>query len=628
MQKKKAIRNWLIGLLVLVGVAVFLLFAIPFFKPITINGKIVPYKFTLESGHAVIHSYLGEEEEVHVPARILFHSVTVLEPEKKGSEYPFYGNKTIKKVVLPNTVTELSKNCFKNCTNLEEVIFSKRLKIIGENCFNGCLSLKEIVLPDGLQQIGKTAFCQCNQLKSVTIPDSVTSLKSSFISCRKLEDVRISENVTGIDGKSFWNTPWRNAIQDEFLIVGRNCLIGYQGNDDVVHIPNGVEFLGEDVLDKDKIRIIYLPKSMSKLDLYTLNYFNKLEKVFIANEAMKLNNYVTSDNGGELDFVVVTNVGENQVIHNNDLCLLYLANDIIEFEKKRDRKAEIEEMNEKIEKFLNITVPTSCIIVFLLVVIPYMKTVTINVFFIPYHFSIEKGSVIIHAYKGKSRTLTLPSTLLFHKVRRIQEYYPTELRAPFYQNTKVRKVVIPDTVTEISNFCFMGCTALEKVKLSSNLKKIGKDCFKDCTSLKTIIFPGSIEFIGEGAFMNTPWRDSYPSEFIIIKGKYLIGYTGSDKEVAVPDGVEFIGGDTFNTDIVEVIHLPESIAAIDLRVFENCKNLQKLIIENHKIVLSSNRWEKPAFKLVVAPGSEGERYARENELAFETVIGEKHWNNP
>lgn len=529
MQKKKAIRNWLIGLIVLVGVTGFLLFAVPFFKPVTINGIFVPYKFTLENEHAVIHSYLGEEEEVHVPARILFHSVTVLESEKYG-EYPFYDNKTIKKVVLPDTVTELSKNCFKNCTNLEEVILSKRLKIIGENCFNGCLSLKEIILPDGLRQIGETAFCQCNQLKSVTIPDSVMSLKSSFISCRKLEDVRISEKVTGIDERAFLDTPWRNTSQDEF-------------------------------------------------------------------------------------------------IHNEDLSWWIYYNDSGSSGKELRREREIEEMKEKIEKFLNITVSTICIIVLLIMAIPYMGTVTINGYFIPYHFSLKKGTAIIHAYKGLSRILTLPSSLFFHRVRKIQEYYPSKLGTPFYQNTIVREVVIPDTVTEISNFCFMGCTALEKVKLSSNLKKIGKDCFKDCTSLKTIIFPGSIEFIGEGAFMNTPWRDSYPSEFIIIKGKYLIGYTGSDKEVAVPDGVEFIGGDTFNTDIVEVIHLPESIAAIDLRVFENCKNLQKLIIENHKIVLSSNRWEKPAFKLVVAPGSEGERYARENELAFETVIGEKHWNN-
>ena len=75
----------------------------------------------------------------------------------------------------------------------------KKIKSIGNDAFYKCKSLKSIVIPDSVKSIGIEAFAWCENLKSIEIPDSVESIGSfTFENCRSLKSIIIPDSVDSI----------------------------------------------------------------------------------------------------------------------------------------------------------------------------------------------------------------------------------------------------------------------------------------------------------------------------------------------------------------------------------------------------------------------------------------------
>lgn len=66
-----------------------------------------------------------------------------------------------------------------------------------------------------------------------------------------------------------------------------------------------------------------------------------------------------------------------------------------------------------------------------------------------------------------------------------------------------------------------------------------------------------------------------------MNGKELVGYTGTDTVVTVPDGIEVIGREAFaaNPNITEVT-LPDTVIEIGYGAFAGCTSLQKITLPN------------------------------------------------
>lgn len=80
---------------------------------------------------------------------------------------------------------------------------------------------------------------------AVVIPDSVTSIgDSAFFWCKSLTSVIIPDSVTSIVYGAFDGTPWLKNYPDDFVIVGSNILIKYNGNAQAVTIPDSVTSIG------------------------------------------------------------------------------------------------------------------------------------------------------------------------------------------------------------------------------------------------------------------------------------------------------------------------------------------------------------------------------------------------
>ena len=79
-------------------------------------------------------------------------------------------------VTIPNSVNQVKKNTFSQCSNLETVSLPNTIESIGVSAFYECTSLKSINLPESVQTIGATAFGGSSKLAEVTVPDGITSI--------------------------------------------------------------------------------------------------------------------------------------------------------------------------------------------------------------------------------------------------------------------------------------------------------------------------------------------------------------------------------------------------------------------------------------------------------------------
>lgn len=87
-----------------------------------------------------ITSYQGNQTQVVIPESIEGHPVTEI------GKKTFLGKKTLKKVIVPKSVTLIEDWAFANSNQLEEVILENENVRFGKGVFQGCKSLQKMVI--------------------------------------------------------------------------------------------------------------------------------------------------------------------------------------------------------------------------------------------------------------------------------------------------------------------------------------------------------------------------------------------------------------------------------------------------------------------------------------------------
>ena len=112
--------------------------------------------------------------------------------------------KSLRSLVIPNSVTSIRESAFSFCSSLKSIVLPDGITSIGDETFFGCSSLASLVIPDGVTSIGDYAFSGCRSLKSLVISNSVTDIAvGAFLSCTSLSSVVIPDGVTSIGEGAF-----------------------------------------------------------------------------------------------------------------------------------------------------------------------------------------------------------------------------------------------------------------------------------------------------------------------------------------------------------------------------------------------------------------------------------------
>ena len=160
------------------------------------NGTI-----TSDNTTVTITNYLGDETEIVIPASLKIGryecKVTTLDP--------YFGNERITKVTFSagSAVTNLNAYAFAGCVSLKKVVLPDSLSGAGEYAFAGCTALTDITLSPNLTEIPAYAFSDCTALREIRIPSSVKTIgNAAFMNCSALNRLNVEFTVVSALGLS------------------------------------------------------------------------------------------------------------------------------------------------------------------------------------------------------------------------------------------------------------------------------------------------------------------------------------------------------------------------------------------------------------------------------------------
>ena len=99
----------------------------------------------------------------------------------------FLNDKKVTNLIIPDSVTQINSEAFKNCFTIKTVTIGDSVTTIGDSAFRNCDCLTSVTIGDSVTTIGNRAFMDCDILTSVTIGESVTSIGDyAFAYCGSL----------------------------------------------------------------------------------------------------------------------------------------------------------------------------------------------------------------------------------------------------------------------------------------------------------------------------------------------------------------------------------------------------------------------------------------------------------
>ena len=418
-------------------------------------------------------------------------------------------------IELPNSVTYMGEEAFSWCNNLTSVKLSDNLKEIKDYSFSRCDKLQDINIPNAVTNIGKGAFSKCSSLKKVSISNPIEIKDNTFYQCSNLEEVQLLGGALGIGDNAFYSCI---KLSDITIL-------------DVSEEYDGKYSIGANSFSKcQSLTEITIPKNFTRIGSGAFSDCSNLEKVNILGSMEFIGAgafYGTKISSGFVekhirDKDIVSFVIEEGVGQIGDYTFLGAEN-----LKSVHIPSTVYHITEKAFYGCN-----------------NLETVTIS---------------------QDNPCFTIEDGIIYNKNKTIL------IRCLPGKNTKVE---IPNTVTEIEEYAFMGCSKLKgTLTVPGSIKKISEHAFERCTSEIPLVLEEGIESIEASAFSNSHFIGNLtiPNSVTQIRWEAFFncekfnGKLNLGKVEYIATGA-FANCSGFTGDLV----IPEELSNIGPKVFQNC----------------------------------------------------------
>lgn len=415
--------------------------------------------------------------------------------------------------------------------NIPSEINGLKVTGIGYSAFENNDTLKSVIIPDTVTEIGNLAFYDCDSLESVVISDNLTYIDSNvFNNCSSLESVTLPANLESIYWGAFAHCPSLKSITlpDTLVSIGEDSF-AYCYALENLKLPESISYIGDGafygtpwqaenpLIILSDGSLLYVDESVTELDIPdTVNYIGrgalhncrKLERVNIPDSVKSIDSYAFWGCKSLKSVDIPSSVA-------------FIGN--YAFENCNSLEA--------------INVDPGC---------PNNSSLDGVL------FDKEQTELLCYPIAKPDEEYTIPDT-----VTRIQG---EAFAGPSYNTaaSKLKKVTVPESVTDLGNAVFRNSQSLETVVLPDTLKTLGGyQTFTNCTSLKNINIPAGVTMIPYECF----WSCT------------------SLEEITIPDGVKWIEDWAFqHCPSLRSIELPDSVVSLGTGVFAECSSLESVVL--------------------------------------------------
>lgn len=532
----------------------------------------------------------------------LLEEVTIPNGVTTISNNTFRNCSNLKKIVIPESVTSIGDYAFASCTALESIEIPASVKTIGAHAFDGCSNLSSITLNEGLQTIGEDAFLGCKKLTSVEIPDHVETIGNyAFENCSGLVTVIFGKNIGTLGTSAFYGCTELTSVTfgDNFGTIG----VGAFSRKYTSTKFNQALVVSDEETVCSKLTTLIFEGTVNTIDARAFA-FSGVKEVELPRGIENFGEYIFSD----------CNNLENVVIHEN----------VATYDLNTSGEKSTERTNGMFQYCGNLKSVVFDEGVTQIGRSMFYKAGNVDTV-ISLPSTLERIPDYCFQYSG-IRSIRIPEsvtrigTWAFYNCTSLEEVNipaaVTYLGDYVFTNTAIRSVDVP-ALTSVGNYVFQNCKNLANVTLAEGLEKIGCRMFYGCEKLTSITIPSTIKTWGSisgdqhspgtpnGAFMGTGLTEvTFAEGLTSINGGYAFSGT-KITELKIPSSVTVLGSHAFDgCEYITSVTIPENVklSASYSYIFANCTRLSHVEFEGNFTALGSNMFTNcTSLKTITIP---------------------------
>lgn len=489
--------------------------------------------------------------------------------------------------VIPEAVTTISANAFKDNKNIKSVTFESdsRLTTIHEYAFYGCTNLSSVTLPETLSYIGKQALHETAWFNGKVSNGEDIIIHGVFY--QKLTEKRefgITTNISSVTEGALTGTYNGKDVHVTSVVLENNAYI------------RASELYA--ILSDSHVTTFYSNGALTLAELIgTDEILQNITTLSFSSNSIGGNSYAICDGYADGWYSVTDVTGMTS--HSIKSIGEYAFRGTAWYQNLTDEYAFAGTSGILIKyngTGTELTIGSA---------VNSVRGITADVFrgnttieSIKFHNESTLSEIPARAFEDcvNLASVTLPSTVTvfgkdaFKGTAWLESYesdYVVIGGALIAYLGDGGDVVIPDNVTKIYSYVFAGNENITSVTFSryNLMTSIEADTFLGCTNLSSVTLSENIDNVDRTAFADTEWIQN-TSTYLYYTDTYnginrIVLYLGSASEVRIPSDVTEISANAFRgVTTMTTLIIPDNtkMTAIPANAFKNCTSLQIVTI--------------------------------------------------
>ena len=553
--------------------------------------------YVIEDGASIVRTEDGTllagggKVLVSLPRDFKGTSYTVPDGVETISDYLFYKKTTITSVTLPASLKKIGTAAFQGCTKLTSITLPDGFTTLGEHAFDGCTALKTVAFGQSLTSVPAYAFNKCSALTAVDLPATVETVGDyAFRGCSKATALSLKEGLTSIGSNAFYGWKALKAITIPQSVTSLGSYAFYDCNAAASIDCGSLTVIPERAFYNAKaVKTVKLSDNVTSIDerafyncmvLETINWPSQLKTIGkqAFYYARKLQNLDFS--GTQLE-----SIGNSAFYQPYEARTLAFPDTLQSIDSKAFAYLNYNETAYVTE--VNIPASVTSLDKDAFYLASGLKKINVadgNAAYVSSNGIVmlkDTGEIYIWPQGNETTEFTLPSTM-------------TEIPDKMFQNnTSLKKVVVPASVTKVGTYAFSS-SGIEEIYFedSANGLTVGAYAFYNCPNLTSLRLPYGLTSIGASAISKTGLETIVIPDTVTEMGGSALAYNDALKNVTLSKSLTAVPSRGFvGCEALTELTLPASIqdcgVSNTVNAFTDCVNLQNIFVADGSLYFKS-----------------------------------------